>query len=241
MKKTLKFSPWKPLPWLAPILFFFLISCSRHHENPVPPAVDCITRLPDTASQTSSVTPAQLNVILALFQHNNLPATGLKFVGIDSNIYEPPGYPDSISQVMVVAELFINGLPTFSPGGVAFYFYNGSYQTNLTHYGTASSTDTSAHQTLEDLRTIYLAHYQEDAITPPVADPPPPTHPGLNWRDSCLVAMFGYADASIFDSSITWGTEQVKTWWVAPVGQTYPAIYIEDDNGAWKTDNPILF
>lgn len=236
MKKTLKFSPRKLLPWLAPILFFFLISCSRHHDNP---AADCITRLPDTVSQTSTVTAPQLDAILALFQHNNLPTTGLKFVGIDSNIYEPPGYTDSISQVMVVTTLFINGLPAFS-GGVAFYFYNDVYQANLTHYGTPSSTDTSAHQTLEDLRAIYLAHYQQDAFTSPVADPPPPTHPGLNWRDSCLAATLGYADASIFNSSIPWGTQMVKAWWVAPVGHIYPAIYVEDDNGAWTPDDPLV-
>jgi hypothetical protein len=232
MKKRLK------LRWcLAAVLVFLYISCAKHHDTPT---ADCITRLPDTASKTSTVTAAQLNAILALFQHNNLPTTGLKFVAIDSNIYEPPGYSDSVSQVMVVTDLFINGLPDFS-GGVAFYFYNDVYQTNLTHYGTASGTDTSTHQTLEDLRTIYLAHYQQDAITSPVADPPPPTHPGLNWRDSCLVAMLGYADASIFNNSIPWGTQAVEAWWVAPVGQTYPAIYVEDDNGAWKTDDPILF
>jgi hypothetical protein len=224
MKKGLKF-----------VLLFLLISCSRHNDTPT---ANCITRIYDT-STTSTVTAAQLNAILPLFQRNNLSITGLQFFALDSNIYLPPNYSDSISQVMVVANVFINGLPTFF-GGWAFYFYNDVYQTNLGHYGAVSGTDTSGHQTLEDLRNIYLAHYQQDAgyggtLNATVS------HPGLNWRDSCLVAMLGYADASIFNNTIIFGTMEVKAWRVGPVGITYyPIIYVEDDNGAWAPQNSYL-
>jgi hypothetical protein len=222
MKKGLKFRRC-----LAAVLLFLYISCAKHHDNPT---ADCITRVPDTASQTSTVTAAQLNAILALFQRNNLPTAGLQFVAIDSNIYEPPGYSDSVSQVMVVANLFINGLPTFS-GGVAFYFYNEVYQTNLTHYGTASSTDTSTHQTLEDLRTAWLTHYQQDSIFGGTLNSRPSV-PGLAYRDSCLLAELGYIDAATFaNAPRTYGVSLVKAWKVSPLNGGYPMVYVQDSTG----------
>jgi hypothetical protein len=180
-----------------------------------------------------------LDSIDALFSHNGLSTAGLQFYGFYVDTITEQGYTEIEQQVS--AAIFYNGLPSFG-NYATFIFKAGIYSQadGVTWQGATPGPDTTAHQTLEDLRAIYLAHYQQDAITPPVAHPPPPSHPGLNWRDSCLVATLGYADASVFNSSIPWGTQLVKAWWIAPVGQTYPAIYVEDDNGAWVTDDPIL-
>ena len=240
MKKRLKFVLLFPLISCS----FSLISCSRHND---PPTADCITRVYDTA-MSSTVTSAQLNAISALFQRNNLSTTGLQFTYIDSNIYQPPNYSVPVSQVLITANVFINGLPTFF-GGLGYTFYNDVYQANVGHYGAVSSTnDTSAHQTLEDLRNIYLAHYQQDGTYGGAAYDTIPSHPGLNWRDSCLVAMLGYADANIFNSNIAYGTSAVKAWRISPVGSPYspygsipyPSIFVEDDNGTWAPNNIYL-
>jgi hypothetical protein len=229
MKKGLK------LQWcLAGVLFFSYISCSKHHDVPT---ADCITRI--EPSQASTVSATQLDSIDALFSRNGLSTAGLQFYGFYVDTIVLPGYSGIEQQVG--AAIFYNGLPSFE-NYATFIFKAGIYSPadGVTWQGATPGPDTTAHQTLEDLRAIYLAHYQQDAIGSPLANPPPPSHPGLNWRDSCLVATLGYADASIFNSSIPWGTQLVKAWWIAPVGQTYPAIYVEDDNGAWKTDDPLV-
>ena len=231
MKKRLK------LRWcLAGVVFFLYISCSKHHDTPTA-AADCITRI--EPSQASTVSATQLDSIDVLFSRNGLSTAGLQFYSFYVDTIELSGY--SGIQQQVGATIFYNGFPLFEYSAT-FIFKTGIYSPadGVTWPGATPGPDTTAHQTLEDLRAIYLAHYQQDAITPPIANPPPPSHPGLNWRDSCLVATLGYIDASIFNSSIPWGTQLVKAWWIAPVGQTYPAIYVEDDNGAWKTDDPIL-
>lgn len=228
MKKGLK------LWWcLAGVLSFLYISCSKHHDTS---AADCITKT--DASEAPTVSPTQLDSIDALFSRNGLSTAGLQFYSLFVDTMGPGS--GGIEQ-QVSAAPFYNGLPLFE-NYATFIFKAGIYSPadGVTWHGAIPGPDTTFHQTLEDLRAIYLAHYQQDAITPPVANPPPPSHPGLNWRDSCLVAMPGYADASVFNSSIPWGTQLVKAWWIAPVGQTYPAIYVEDDNGAWITDDPIL-
>ena len=223
------------LRWcLAGVLFFSYISCSKHHDTP---AADCITRT--DASRASTVSATQLDSIDALFSRNGLSTAGLQFYSLFVDTIVEPGYSGIEQQVS--ATIFYNGLPLFE-GYASFVFKAGIYSPadGVTWQGATPGPDTTFHQTPEDLRAIYLAHYQQDAVTPPTANPPPPLHPGLNWRDSCLVATPGYADASIFNSSIPRGTQMVKAWWIAPVGTTYPALFVEDDNGVWETDDPIL-
>jgi hypothetical protein len=214
MKKALKF-PY----WLAFVLSFLIISCARHHDTPT---IDCITRV--IPSQASTVSAAQLDSIDALFSLNGLSTAGLQFT-----------YFDVYNEIAINADgyLFYNGLPVFNNYEV-FAFKAGIFvpASSVIYNGPAPGPDTSSHQTLEDLRAIYLAHYQQDTIFP--AFMRPESVPGVGYRDSCLVAELGYVEPALIsneDITTSASTSLVKAWQVSPLSGGYPMVYILDSTG----------
>jgi len=220
MKKRLK------LRWcLAAVLSFLYISCNKHHDTPT---ADCITRI--DASQTATVSAAQMDSINRLFSSNGLSTTGLQFYSFFSASIVEPGFFGT--QEQVAANVFYNGLPVFADDQY-FIFNAGQYQPN----GTASYTgpvpppDTTSRQTLEDLRTAWLTHYQQDTIFGG-ASASRPYAPGTAYSDSCLLAELGYLDAATFaNGPRTYGVSLVKAWKVSPLSGGYPMVYVQDSTG----------
>ena len=229
MKKALKLSGC-----LAAVLSFLYISCDKHHDNP---AADCITRV--SVSQPSNVSPSQLDSINTLFTHNSLSTTGLQFYSFFVDTVTLPGYT-GIEQA-ASAYLSYNGLPVFDYGET-FIFKEGIYSPadGVTWQGAVPGPDTTAHQTLEDLRTAWLNHYQQDTIYPPLINSHP-SIPGTKYRDSCLIAQLGYIDAAAFShGTALYGASLVKVWMVSPLSGGYPMVFVEDSTGICLPVSPIL-
>jgi len=217
----------KPRGHLA-ICLFFIISCSKHADMDA----DCISEVTvDASSMANQVTPSQLAVITNLFAANNLSTSGEQFSNLDSNRYQPPGYPDSVDQVVIGAYRWVNHLPVFMWNDY-FVFYNGVLQSGSFYYhGSVPGPDTSFRQSLESLRRIYQANYMKVDISGGLAQSTP-RHPGSGYLDSCLTAQPGYIDATYFNPALPSGSGLAKAWKVAPVGTSFPMVIIADSTGA---------
>jgi hypothetical protein len=230
MKMGLKIS------FLLPICLTFIIACKKSGSGSNSGAPGCISE--GTISMDSLAPPltqAQLDVINTLFQQNNLPIANQQFFYVDSNYYTPPGYNANVDQVMILSYRWYNNLPVFSWND-NYIFYNGVLQpsASIIYKGSAPGPG-SFGQSLSSLHTIWLNNFMKVATYSPLSNKP--TYPNPGFRDSCLTALPGYVDATLFDSTIAWETQLVKAWQVAPVGSVYPMVYIEDSTGApWPSD-----
>jgi hypothetical protein len=174
---------------------------------------DCISEVTaDPASMAIQVTPTQLAVITNLFGANNLSTTGEQYTNLDSNRYQPPGYVDSVDQVVIGAYRWFNHLPVFMWSD-NFVFYNGILQPVSSFYkGPIPGPDTSFRQSLGSLRKIYQA--------------------SASYLDSCLTAQPGYIDAAYFNPALPIGSGLTKAWKVTPVGTSLPMVFVADSTGA---------
>jgi hypothetical protein len=225
---------------LLPICLTFMLSCKKSESGSNSPAADCISEGTVSAqSLAPPLTQAQLDVIDALFQQNNLSTANQQFFYVDGNYidtnqYLPPGGNADVDQVMILSYRWYNNLPVFRWND-NYTFYNGVLQPSLIYTGPAPGPNTTFRQTLSSVRTIWLNNYMKVATYGPLNNKP--TYPNAAWRDSCLTATPGYLDAAFFDSTIAWQTQLVKAWQVAPTGQPYPMIYVEDSTAAaWPSD-----
>ena len=220
MKKALKLSGC-----LAAVLSFLYISCDKHHDNP---AADCITRV--HVPLATDVSATQLDSINTLFTRNSLSTAGLQFYFFFIDTLALPGY-DGIEQ-QASAYPSYNGLPVFDYSET-FIFKEGIFQpaASVVYQGAVPGPDTTTHQTLEDLRTAWLNHYQQDTIYPGFLNSHPSV-PGTRYRDSCLIAQLGYIDAAVFShGTALYGASLVKVWMVSPLSGIYPMVFVEDSTG----------
>jgi hypothetical protein len=180
-----------------------------------------------------------LDSINALFNLNGLSSAGLQFYFFFVDTLTLPGYTGIEQQAS--AYLSYNGLPVFEDGET-FIFKAGIYQpaASFVYQGVVPGPDTTSRQTLEDLRTAWLTHYQQDTVWPPTLNSHP-SIPGTGYRDSCLVAQFGYIDAGIFShGTVPYGVSLVKVWKVSPLSGGYPMVFVEDSTGVCLPISPLL-
>ena len=209
------------------ILALFLNATSCSKQSSTTSTSDCIERLMPKYTE-STLTGNQIDSIKALFSKNNLSIDQLLFTQFIPNIYSDP---NMISQAQVTANLFLNGLPVFNYNEV-FIFNNSIFDTAYLYTGTASSNDTTGHQTLSYLRSAFFKHVSESVIYSPVGKPFVPS--SNTYLDSCLAVTLGYVDAVYFPGNTNpWGTLK-KVWMIKPVHSGYPSVFVEDDSGlAW--------
>jgi hypothetical protein len=172
-----------------------------------------------------------MDSINALFSLNGLSTAGLPFYFFTVDTVVVPGYTGI--QEEVEAYLFYNGLPVFE-GAETFIFDAGIYSqaASVLYHGSVPGPDTTSHQTLEDLRTAWLTHYQQDTVFGGALNSRP-SAPGTAYKDSCLLAELGYVDAATFGSGPrTYGVSLIKVWKVSPSSNNnYPIVYVQDSTG----------
>ena len=209
-----------------------LASCHRHSSDAVN---DCIARFVPTPD--SKISATQLDSVNLLFSKNNLSTTGLGFINMSTGIVSSPSY--SGRQTQIAASQFFNGLPAF---GLSVYYnfdsaYNYMPSSSYIYTGATPDNDTIGHQNLETLRQIFLNNYKNCAIEGGAANSGP-THPTKPFQDTCLLAVLGYADASIQNTGIPYGTQRVKAWMIYPAdfqfipyAPLYPSVIVIDGTG----------
>jgi hypothetical protein len=154
--------------------------------------------------------------VLALLQKNNIPTNNQVFSVYTSYEATNPGQPDILYQFVTTTQVK-NGLPLFFEN-INYTFTNGTtYAVNGTQYANFNLNASPA-RNLPELKQLFI----NEAVT----------KQGFNasFKDSCLVAQFGYIDANLNTSNTT--PNFVKAWEVKPAHSLYPQVYVRDDNGA---------
>jgi hypothetical protein len=217
-----------------PICLTFMLSCKKGQSGSNSTSPGCISEGTMTAdSLAPPLTKAQLSVIDNLFAQNNLSTAYQQFFWVDSNYFTPPGYNTDVDQVEILSYRWYNNLPVFRWND-NYTFYNGVLQPSIIYTGPAPEPGPFG-QSLLSLHTIWLNNFMKVATYGPLSNKP--TYPNAAWRDSCLTATPGYIDAAFFDSTVAWQTQLVMAWQVAPTGEPYPMIYVEDNTAAaWPVD-----
>lgn len=198
------------LSWaiIAAALVTQVLSCSKHQTSS---DNACIQRIiPDRGQPRLPV--AQIDAIDSLFINNNISTAHLQF-----NTYIPNTNTDPavVPQELVVANIFINGLPLFNYDDV-FTFNAGILDSALLYPGTPSTNDATGHQTLSFLRTAFLKYA--------VASSPD------QYANICLSATLGYIDASWLPGNVlSWGTP-IKAWKITPSNSDFPLVFVKDDD-----------
>ena len=173
----------------------------------------CISQI----TRNYSVNASDSLAAVKLFQQNNLPATGLTFYRVELNnvITNPKG---TYIYQHIFALQHYNGLLAFN-SYIGYHFTNGvfNYQDHPV-YGSVNLNATP-NLTLPQVRKLYLAA-AKDASSIISRD----------FKDSCLVAQFGYFDLNSGTGNTT--PNIVKAWYITPQHVQYPLAYIRDDNSA---------
>lgn len=200
------------------ILLLFTLALGSCKKNPVENMNDtgCIERV-DIPSSAVLLSAADQAAALSLFQQNNITKGSLQFYryDVDNNNYgNMPG-----PYQYVWANQYFNNLQLFN-GTVTFAFrqgvalsYNGTMFTGI-------NLDTVPHLSLIDVRAVFLNAANSAAL-----------------KNACLNAQFGYFDLS--NGSGSPSPNFVKAWKVTIKNQTYPILYLRDDNSAVISFNDI--
>ena len=235
MKMGLKLLP------IALICLIFTIGCRKAgtaSTNTV--ATSCISEAAVTPASLALALPqAQLTEIDHLFQQNNLPTANQQFFSIDSNYFQPQGYPANVDQTVVLSYRWYNNLPVFRwNDNITFYNDVFQPQASIVFNGTAPGPDTAFRQSLASLQTIWQNNFMKVGTYGGAQNDTTPTHPNASYRDSCLIAKRGYIDAGYFNAPIDIYTgELVKAWVVTPENGNYPMVIIADSTGAaWPSN-----
>ena len=206
-----------------------MVTSSCHKENH---AVEneCINRIVPRISDYK-VSGADLDSVNALFNRNRLSVTNLQFQTLSLANIGSPDYSGPEQQVL--AFQFFNGLPLFDTDDF-FTFYNGIYQPalNTGYAGSAPGGDTSGHQALTDLRTDFLNHVSEAIVDGGPAGGQSHFPDSSLYSSTCLSVTLGYLQTNLIPPySYSSNATLVKVWLVSPFNNTYPTVYVEDDNG----------
>jgi len=213
-----------PKPWLFLAGLLLFISCSRHNSGS---GTDCISRY--YPSTNALVRSGQLDTIDEYFQKNHLSTNNLQFLYV--NRYTAQEEPDHHFVYQVGAGLILNGLraPNFN---MAFDFDStGELVDSAGGYtGELPNNDTTGHQSLENLRQLFLANYKQCIIEggPLNSKPLQATVP---YDDTCLNAELVYVDAGIQNNNYT-GRQLVKAWLVTSADYpAFPVVTVIDNTG----------
>lgn len=216
----------KKLPLLWSILLIAsLASCSRHNATGMN---GCISRVfPPTGPLVRS---GQLDTIDAYFQKNHLSTSNLQFLYVNNITAQQAA--NHHSDYQVGAGLILNGLRVPSANMTFDFDSTGTLKDSLGGYsGQLPNSDTTGHQSLGNLRQLFLANYKQCVIEggPANAKPDIPTAP---YDDTCLSAELVYVDAGIQSNNGVYGQQLVKGWIVTAADNTYfPEVTVIDNTG----------
>lgn len=192
-------------------LSFILIAFAACKKNELPGDNGCISqvkRINFNIKGSDSVTA------IALLKQNGIAYSNLQlsFVSIDT---VPEGPNQGIYQ-NVFAVQYVNGLPVLS-SHIWYQFKNSALQSTTGARYTSGSIFGGSSLSLPQLRELYLKAATEN-------------HAAVSFKDSCLVAQFGYYDLNVTSGG---APNLVKAWSVTQRNyNAYPRIYFRDDNGA---------
>lgn len=192
-------------------LSFILIAFIACKKSDLPGDNGCISQVKriNFGIKSSDSTAA-----IALLRQNGIAYSNLQlsFVAFDT----VKTGPNAATYQNVFAVQIINGLPVLSEH-IWYQFKNSALQsTTGQRYNSGGIYDSSS-LSLPQLRELFLNAAAKN-------------NTAVSFRDSCLVAQFGYYDLNALSGG---APNLVKAWSVTPRNyNAYPQVFFRDDNGA---------
>lgn len=192
------------------VLFALLVFASCQ-KNDVQVDNGCISR---AKRQNFKITAADSVAVVNLLIQNNLPYNDLQFEYVRFDTVKNNG-SINVNQYIFGIQ-YINGLPILSYD-FGYSLKDGVFQEITGKRYNGINLDTHSTQTLPRLRELYLAEVNKN------------TNNSSTYKDSCVVAEFGYYDLNATTNNST--PNFVKAWSVTPKHAFFPQVFFRDDNG----------
>lgn len=195
--------------YLLPVLLLALAACRKNEAPASLGPSGCITQ---RERDYFGIKAADSLQAVKLFQQNNIKYDNLVFerVILNDTITNTEG--TTVYNHVVVIQYF-NGLPILSDDG-AYHFRDGLFYLTSGNLYTSINLDNHPTTKLTTLSSLYIAQTRQEYNT--------------NYRDSCVVAQFGYFNlhAGTADNTPSF----IKAWRVTPKNSFWPVALYRDDN-----------
>lgn len=193
---------------LSALLIF--ASCQK---NGVPIDNGCISLI---KRQNFRITATDSAAAVKLLKQNNIPYNDndLQFEYIRSDTVIINGSTNIFQNIFAIQ--YLNGLPVLSYD-FGYAFKDGAFQQITGKRYNGVNLDTHSTQILPRLRKLYITEVNKNSNN------------AVSFKDSCLVATFGYYDLNATNNNST--SAFVKAWRVMPKNSPYPQAFFRDDNG----------
>jgi hypothetical protein len=210
----------KALPMKNTLLLalFALITATACHKSKLNDDNGCIQRIQTAPGFANTITAADYADITALFTQNSLNYSNLRFYNIYRGSYQ--SYRGTDSEISVSAYQYVNGLAVFSSDR-AFNF--------TTFDPPFVSGPEVASVPLDTVATMKLPHLRAIFMTISNA---------ARYKDSCLIAEFGYFDLNRGSSGTA--PRIIKCWRVSSPNTLFPYAIIADDGPIIDYQNGIV-
>jgi hypothetical protein len=205
---------------LCLVLFAGLLFSACKKGVELPSDNGCISQI---KRQNFNIKVADSVSAIGLLKQNRIPINDSQLEYVGAYIV-PDGDNAGAYQNVFVTEL-VNGLPVLSTT-IWYQFKNGVLKSTTGTRYNAAPLDTRQSLSLAQLRAIYLSELRKNNA--PSA---------LTFKDSCLVAQFGYYDLNAVSGSIP---NMVKAWSITPQHRQFPQVIVQDGSGALINYNPGL-
>jgi hypothetical protein len=193
------------------IVVSVLIFTACKKSNQLPRDSGCISEI---KRQNFNIKSTDSVSAIQWLKQNNIPYNDLQLEYISSYEVTTGDNPGTYQNVFVIQQ--INGLPILS-GDIGYQFKNSVLKTTSgVKYGAINLNITSSLQ-LTQLRAAYLAEVTKQSSTL-----------ATGFKDSCLVARFGYYD---LNANTSQAPDFVKAWLVTPKKALYPKAIFQDGSG----------
>jgi hypothetical protein len=192
-------------------VLFSSLAFASCQKNDLPIDNGCISQI---KRQNFQIISADSVAAVNLLKQNNLPFNDLQFEYIRVDTAKNNGSTDIFQNIFGIQ--FINGLPILSYD-FGYAFKDGVFQEITGKKYNGVNLDTHSTQTLPRLRELYLTEVNKN------------THNLSTYKDSCVVAEFGYYDLNATTNNST--PNFVKAWSVTPKHARYPQVFFRNDNG----------
>ncbi len=193
------------------VLFALLIFSACQKGAELPADNGCISQI---SQQNYSIKSADSVSSIQLMKQNGIPCDDIQLEYVAS--YSVPEGDNAGNYQSVFVIQLINRLPILS-STIWYQFKNGTLiSTTGTRY-TAVRLDTHPAFRPADLRAIFLSEVQKHNA--PMAS---------SFRDSCLVAQFGYYDLNALSGG---SPNIVKAWVITTSHRQVPQVTVEDGSG----------
>ncbi|HJP63224.1 MAG TPA: hypothetical protein VJ844_07255 [Mucilaginibacter sp.] len=194
--------------FLIMVALVAFVSCKK---NEVAGDNGCISQ---RQNKSFGLNTADSLAALQLLTNNHMPTNDIQMERIElrdtingTHIYQ-----------YIAAIQLIKGLPVLSDD-FGYNFRDGIYQQTSGKKYTSVSLNTHPTLSLRLLRSLYMAEVKKNNNATYSA----------NFKDSCLVARFGYYNLNAGTGNET--PDIIKAWAVTPKNADYPVAIFRDDNG----------